>query len=765
MQFIFQLQKWISVTVSKCATFKKHIESERSEIRAVIKEIVEECSEKVKIFDSESDTDGLDYALKDACISCSTGTLAEVNKLELAIHFDQPEAVAREIQGNDVHDCDLYRSIKLGKSKFVEFLLSKGLDLQKFLSGKHGLQKLYEKKFNQGKTPLNMVLEAESFEFKKVDECLDKLLEGDYNRFYTQDGTMDAKVTMTPAQQVIIWAVFNNMTEILECFWKFETERALENALIIFRLCTAISKLSCLDEIQSADFMLVANNYEKRAVELLSWYYKKKASISVDIVQTRIALWGNKSLISLAANGNSREFVAHACCQEYLRDVWLGRSNRETMKWKVKRPPRQFFSNKESAPLVEIKDTTTEDGPKHSRPSRCQKMIRALRNGFQFLFLVPKGKLYLHQLIFTIFLCCFAYFVLIKAGPHHGALRYFIFTMVTALMIDEIREIVEVRKKTLWLKFKEWQKSGWNRLDALAICLFYVGFIVGLQGLSDVEKIIMAGDLVLWVIKFVQFYRMFYTLGPYLIMINKMVSHMIGFILVLIIAVIAYGIFMHTLLFPDVSVSWDVIFKLLFRPYLLVFGELGVNSYKLSNDKTIYGTKKISGITEMVVVFGMCVYLLVANVLLLNMLIAVFNNIYDDVKNHSDQIWRFDKYDMIMEYRRKPRLPLPFSILTNVPKLFKHMCHNEKNMEFEDQDKYSESAKKDFQSRSAKIFFRECGEQTTMDEKLYLINQRTEKLSKSMSDLEEWVKAQFVKVAANAEQQILERDRSFTIEQ
>ena len=46
--------------------------------------------------------------------------------------------------------------------------------------------------------------------------------------------------------------------------------------------------------------------------------------------------------------------------------------------------------------------------------------------------------------------------------------------------------------------------------------------------------------------------------------------------------------------------------------------------FAVSNDKTIYGTKKISGITEMVVVFGMCVYLLVANVLLLNMLIAVF---------------------------------------------------------------------------------------------------------------------------------------------
>ena len=55
--------------------------------------------------------------------------------------------------------------------------------------------------------------------------------------------------------------------------------------------------------------------------------------------------------------------------------------------------------------------------------------------------------------------------------------------------------------------------------------------------------------------------------------------HMSGFILVLIIVVVAYGIFMHTLLFPQVSVSWQILFKVLFRPYLLVFGELGISSY------------------------------------------------------------------------------------------------------------------------------------------------------------------------------------------
>ena len=57
----------------------------------------------------------------------------------------------------------------------------------------------------------------------------------------------------------------------------------------------------------------------------------------------------------------------------------------------------------------------------------------------------------------------------------------------------------------------------------MAMILFYIGFILGNQGFRFAERTIMAVDLMLWVFKFVQFYRMFYTLGPYLIMIYKMV--------------------------------------------------------------------------------------------------------------------------------------------------------------------------------------------------------------------------------------------------
>ena len=51
------------------------------------------------------------------------------------------------------------------------------------------------------------------------------------------------------------------------------------------------------------------------------------------------------------------------------------------------------------------------------------------------------------------------------------------------------------------------------------------------------------------------------------------------FIWVLLTVVIAFGIFLYSFLYSAEKLSWMIIFKLLFRPYLLVFGELGISTY------------------------------------------------------------------------------------------------------------------------------------------------------------------------------------------
>ena len=52
------------------------------------------------------------------------------------------------------------------------------------------------------------------------------------------------------------------------------------------------------------------------------------------------------------------------------------------------------------------------------------------------------------------------------------------------------------------------------------------------------------------------------------------------FLVVLLIAVVGYGVFMTALLFPDSPPSWNVLFHVIFRPYLLMFGEMGLEQYE-----------------------------------------------------------------------------------------------------------------------------------------------------------------------------------------
>ena len=39
----------------------------------------------------------------------------------------------------------------------------------------------------------------------------------------------------------MFWAVFNDMFDMVDCFWKHETKKALENAVVLFRLYQSMS--------------------------------------------------------------------------------------------------------------------------------------------------------------------------------------------------------------------------------------------------------------------------------------------------------------------------------------------------------------------------------------------------------------------------------------------------------------------------------------------------------------------------------------------
>uniref|UniRef100_A0A7M5X419 Ion transport domain-containing protein n=1 Tax=Clytia hemisphaerica TaxID=252671 RepID=A0A7M5X419_9CNID len=71
-------------------------------------------------------------------------------------------------------------------------------------------------------------------------------------------------------------------------------------------------------------------------------------------------------------------------------------------------------------------------------------------------------------------------------------------------------------------------------------------------------------------------------------------------------------------------------------------------------------------IGQKIVPIYMAIYMLMTNILLLNLLIAIFNNTYEKVQENSDRLWKFKRYDVINEYNDRPSFCPPFIVLAHI---------------------------------------------------------------------------------------------------
>lgn len=76
-----------------------------------------------------------------------------------------------------------------------------------------------------------------------------------------------------------------------------------------------------------------------------------------------------------------------------------------------------------------------------------------------------------------------------------------------------------------------------------------------------------------------------------------------------------------------------------FQPYFMLYGEVFAPDIDPECGKEINQPKCVTG--RWITPIAMTVYLLVANILLINLLIAVFNNIFNEVNEISHQVFIF----------------------------------------------------------------------------------------------------------------------------
>jgi transient receptor potential cation channel subfamily M protein 2 len=166
-------------------------------------------------------------------------------------------------------------------------------------------------------------------------------------------------------------------------------------------------------------------------------------------------------------------------------------------------------------------------------------------------------------------------------------------------------------------------------------------------------------------------------------MIKLMMVDVILFLLLLTVFLLSYGIAAQVLLYPNAEPSWKILVNILYEPYFSIYGNANLDEFTgdvpgCSRNATIYDDPS-NGATRCpqkswLALVMYAVYILVTNILLINLLIAMFSFTFNKIQVNSERTWRFYRFGLIHEFYNKPVLPPPLVIFIQLWRLKNYIC-------------------------------------------------------------------------------------------
>ena len=138
------------------------------------------------------------------------------------------------------------------------------------------------------------------------------------------------------------------------------------------------------------------------------------------------------------------------------------------------------------------------------------------------------------------------------------------------------------------------------------------------------------------------------------------------FLALFVVMLLSYGVFVDALLYPHTERGSREEFRsAVTRPVFQVFGELFLD--ELSQESECIGTLPFTDCGESLhdlVPVITAIYIFVSNVVLMNLLIAMFASTYARVSEISFKYYQLKLQDLLSEYKKKQPLPPPLSTIT-----------------------------------------------------------------------------------------------------
>ncbi|XP_060924381.1 transient receptor potential cation channel subfamily M member 5 [Limanda limanda] len=516
-----------------------------------------------------------------------------------------------------------------------------------------------------------------------------------------------------PWRDLFLWAVLQNRQQMANYFWAMGPE-AVAAALAGCKILKEMARLE--SEAESARSMKEAK-YEQFALDVFGECYSNSEDRAYALLVRRTQCWSRSTVLNLATEADAKAFFAHDGVQALLTKIWWGAMTTDTgisklvvsffcpaLIWTnlIKFSDEELDNRTGREQLVELDSLDTEkallltddDDPLDSgdpgdpaAQSCASVWWRFLLRRWRRFWSAPVTVFLGNVIMYFAFLFLFTYVLLLDfrppppagPGPQEIILYFWVFTLV----LEELRQsFFTDEEMNILKKFKLYLEDNWNKCDMVAISLFVVGVSCRMaSGTYEAGRTVLAIDFMVFTLRLIHIFAIHKQLGPKIIIVERMMKDVFFFLFFLSVWMIAYGVATQALLHPnDPRIDW-VFRRALYRPYLHIFGQIPLEEIDAARMPQINCTNDreeiISGLrppcpnvyANWLVILLLVIFLLVTNVLLLNLLIAMFSYTFQVVQGNTDIFWKFQRYNLIVEYHSRPALAPPFIIISHLSQI------------------------------------------------------------------------------------------------
>ncbi|XP_061190312.1 transient receptor potential cation channel subfamily M member 8-like [Saccostrea echinata] len=462
---------------------------------------------------------------------------------------------------------------------------------------------------------------------------------------------MEQNSSCVKISDILLWAIFANRKEIAEICWLRTTNQLLKGLVCAAVLRKLSRKADNVKEQNlSTEFADHAKMFEDRCLALMDGMYDEDNKNAIDLMDDEANVWGMKSSpLTFAHENFMYDVVAHTCSQKNMNKQWYNnlapdlKPFLKSVFWK----PRMFFT----APLTKY-----------------------MFNYFMFMFM----------------LVMYSAFVLTHIGSEIDSLdtenffEYYVYFWGAGDLIEELISCfgcLESRGRShrgYYSRLKRYLYDFWNVVDILSYAFLITALFVHVYHPSadfTVARRIFSLSLLVMYLRFLEVFLVDRRMGPTLLMIKEMLKDLLRFLVLVVFVVLGVGIYYHANLWPDHPTIWNGdlhnwrIWKIIYYPYWQLYGETNNNLLQgelkdCTNDTSIWKTdlsKERCPKEDWTVSAVAALYMLFSNLLLVNLVIAMFSYTFEKVQNNAEKLWKFHRYTVINDYEW--RIPSPINFL------------------------------------------------------------------------------------------------------